>query len=123
MVQMMPGSQASAIETSDADTPAVVPRSLSRTEKAAVIVRLLLNEGADIPLEELPDSLQEQLTHQLGRMGLVDRVTLGAVAQEFAGRAGQCRIVLPAWVGRCFRRGERQDRPRHRGAIAQSCGS
>ncbi len=95
MVQMMPGSQASAIETSDADTPAVAPRSLSRTEKAAVIVRLLLNEGADIPLEELPDSLQEQLTHQLGRMGLVDRVTLGAVAQEFADALDSVGLSFP----------------------------
>ncbi|MEM7318070.1 MAG: FliG C-terminal domain-containing protein [Pseudomonadota bacterium] len=61
-----------------------VPRLLSRREKAAVIVRLLLNEGADIPLEDLPDALQAKLTHQMGRMGLVDRVTLTAVANEFA---------------------------------------
>ncbi|GGH26361.1 flagellar motor switch protein FliG [Cribrihabitans marinus] len=61
-----------------------VPRRLSGREKAAVIVRLLLTEGADLPLEDLPDPLQEKLTHQMGRMGLVDRVTLGAVVTEFA---------------------------------------
>ncbi len=83
MVQMSPGAQAPVANTGT-DAPRLVPRNLSNREKAAVVVRLLLNEGADIPLEELPDLLQEQLTHQLGRMGLVDRVTLASVAQEFA---------------------------------------
>ncbi|MFC3615917.1 flagellar motor switch protein FliG [Lutimaribacter marinistellae] len=61
-----------------------VPRPLSGREKAAIVVRLLLNEGADIPLEDLPEELQVKLTQQMGRMGLVDRVTLAAVAHEFS---------------------------------------
>ena len=61
-----------------------VPRELSGRAKAAIVVRLLLNEGADIPLEELPEDLQTKLTEQMGEIGLVDRVTLGAVAHEFA---------------------------------------
>lgn len=60
-----------------------VARQLNGREKAAVIVRLLLNEGADIPLEELPEDLQEILTHQMAGMGLVDRLTLDSVAHEF----------------------------------------
>ena len=83
MVQMAPGAQAPVADHDDG-APRVIPRKLSSREKAAIVVRLLLNEGADIPLEELPDPLQEKLTHQLGQMGLVDRVTLAAVAQEFA---------------------------------------
>lgn len=83
MVQMAPGAQAPDADQGDG-AARVVPRRLSSREKAAVVVRLLLNEGADIPLEELPDPLQEKLTHQLGQMGLVDRVTLAAVAREFA---------------------------------------
>ncbi|MDA7963370.1 FliG C-terminal domain-containing protein [Ruegeria sp.] len=94
LVQMIPGAQASGIEQVD-DAPQVIPRTLSRTQKAAVIVRLLLNEGADIPLEELPDPLQEQLTHQLGRMGLVDRVTLDAVAREFADALDSVGLAFP----------------------------
>jgi Flagellar motor switch protein len=58
--------------------------TLSRRAKAAIVVRLLLNEGADIPLEDLPDELQEALTHQMGSMRLVDRDTLSAVVAEFA---------------------------------------
>lgn len=83
LVQMTPDARGTSTE--NAEEPArVVPRTLSNREKAAVVVRLLLNEGAEIPLEELPDGLQEKLTYQLGRMGLVDRVTLAAVAKEFA---------------------------------------
>lgn len=67
-----------------ADAPRRVPRQLSNLEKAAVVVRLLLNAGAEIPLEELPEELQARLTKQMGQMGLVDRITLDAVAEEFA---------------------------------------
>lgn len=61
-----------------------VPKALDNTAKAAIVVRLLLNEGADLPLEELPDDLQARLTQKMGVMGLVDRVTLASVVQEFA---------------------------------------
>lgn len=93
LVQMTPGAAAPMAETQD--DARVVPRALSNKEKAAVIVRLLLNEGADIPLEELPDSLQEKLTHQLGRMGLVDRATLAAVAGEFADALDSVGLSFP----------------------------
>lgn len=57
---------------------------LNGRAKAAIVVRLLLNEGADLPIEELPDELQARLTARMGSMGLVDRVTLAAVVHEFA---------------------------------------
>lgn len=60
------------------------PRGLDSKAKAAIVVRLLLNEGAEIPLEELPDDLQARLAQQMGNMGLVDRTTVEAVAEEFA---------------------------------------
>ena len=94
MVQLAPGTQA-RVADGGGDAPQVIPRPLSNREKAAVIVRLLLNDGADIPLEELPDPLQEQLTHQLGCMGLVDRVTLSAVAQEFADALDSVGLSFP----------------------------
>lgn len=61
-----------------------VPKILSGRAKAAVVVRLLLNEGADLPIEDLPEDLQAELTEQMGRMGLVDRTTLSSVIHEFA---------------------------------------
>jgi len=59
-------------------------KTLDTTAKAAIVVRLLLNEGADLPLEELPEELQATLTQQMGKMGLVDQVTLASVVHEFA---------------------------------------
>jgi flagellar motor switch protein FliG len=60
------------------------PVKLSRRAKAAIVVRLLINEGADIPLEELPEELQAKLTQQMGSMRTVDRMTLASVVEEFA---------------------------------------
>lgn len=60
-----------------------VPRDLDPGQKAAIMVRLLLNDGTDLPLEALPDDLQVQLTQRMGGMGLVDRVTLESVIEEF----------------------------------------
>jgi flagellar motor switch protein FliG len=60
------------------------PAPLSRKAKAAIVVRLLINQGADIPLEELPEELQERLTQQMGSMRTVDRATLSSVVDEFA---------------------------------------
>lgn len=55
----------------------------SPKEKAAIIVRLLLAEGANIPLSSLPDHMQAALTEQIGQMRLIDRTTLSAVVEEF----------------------------------------
>lgn len=71
---------------------------LSGKAKAAIIVRLLLNEGAEIPLEELPDDLQLELTQQMGKMRIVDRDTLHAVAGEFADLLDNVGLHFPtAW--------------------------
>ncbi|EBA16328.1 flagellar motor switch protein FliG [Roseobacter sp. SK209-2-6] len=69
--------------------------SLSGKAKAAIVVRLLLNEGADIPIEELPDQLQMELTQQMGKMRLVDRDTLYAVASEFAELLDNVGLTFP----------------------------
>lgn len=93
LIKMAPGAMPSAGTESSAAK--IVPRSLSSLQKAAVVVRLLLNEGADIPLEDLPDDLQERLTHQLGQMGLVDRVTLDSVAREFGDALDNIGLSFP----------------------------
>ncbi|WP_323764316.1 flagellar motor switch protein FliG [Marinovum sp.] len=58
--------------------------NLTRKQKAAIIVRLLVNEGTEVPLAELPESLQADLTQQMGAMCYVDRATLADVVDEFA---------------------------------------
>jgi len=75
-----------------------VSKSLSRRAKAAIVVRLLLNEGADIPLEELPDELQVTLTQQMCEMRLVDRDTLSAVVDEFATELEKIGLSFPPGI-------------------------
>jgi flagellar motor switch protein FliG len=58
-------------------------RLLSRKAKAAIIVQVLLNEKADIPLSSLPEEHQTELTVLLGKMRYVDRDTLYTVIGEF----------------------------------------
>lgn len=72
--------------------------SLTRRAKAAIVVRLLLNEGADLPLEELPDDLQIALTQQMGQMRSVDRDTLNAVVEEFAGELEKIGLSFPSGI-------------------------
>ncbi len=73
-------------------------KSLSRRAKAAIVVRLLLNNGADIPLEDLPDELQAKLTHQMGAMRVVDRDTLAAVVAEFSDEVERIGLSFPSGI-------------------------
>ncbi|MFY8146973.1 MAG: flagellar motor switch protein FliG, partial [Rhodobacter sp.] len=66
--------------------------------KAAVIVRLLLAEGAPLPLSSLPEHMQAALTEQIGRMRLVDRTTLGAVVEEFLNELEQVGLSFPGGI-------------------------
>ena len=74
------------------------PIQLSRRAKAAVVVRLLLNEGADIPLEDLPEELQSHLTKAMGQMRTVDRDTLSAVVSEFAAEVERIGLRFPGGI-------------------------
>lgn len=73
-----------AAEPEEAAPPRRVPTALTRKQKAAVIVKILLDEGQDVSFRSLPEELQADLTLQMGAMGLVDHTTLNAVVSEFA---------------------------------------
>ncbi|MCZ0810667.1 MAG: flagellar motor switch protein FliG [Pseudomonadota bacterium] len=80
-----------------------VPRSaaaarLTRRQKAAIIVRFLLKEGAEVPLGDLPDPLQASLTTQMGAMRYVDRATLADVVAEFASELEAMGLTFPRGV-------------------------
>lgn len=72
--------------------------ALSRREKAAIVVRFLLNEGAEIPLSDLPEPLQAALTTQMGAMRYVDRQTLAEVVAEFAAELEAMGLTFPRGV-------------------------
>ena len=74
------------------------PRMLSQREKAAVIVRFLLSEGAPLPLAKLPEHMQAALTEQIGQMRLVDRSTLAQVVEDFLNELEQVGLAFPAGI-------------------------
>ncbi len=57
--------------------------ALTGRQKAAILVRLLLEEGAELPLSALPEEMQTSLTEQIAALRLVDRETLHSVVREF----------------------------------------
>ena len=73
----------------------VAPVALSRRQKAAIIVRLMLAEGSPIPLSALPDGMQAALAQQIGQMRLVDRATVEQVVAEFVAELEQVGLSFP----------------------------
>ncbi|SFP49931.1 flagellar motor switch protein FliG [Tranquillimonas alkanivorans] len=80
--------------TAGADSPAAKAH-LTRRQKAAVVVRLLLAEGAQLPLSELPESLQTELAAQMSQMRYIDRATLQEVVEEFAAELEAVGLSFP----------------------------
>ena len=72
--------------------------ALNGPQKAAIIVRLLLAQGADLPLTALPDHLQAALTEQIGQMRTIDRDTLAAVVEEFCLTLEQVGLSFPGGI-------------------------
>ena len=68
---------------------------LSGREKAAIVVRLLLTNGAIPALSSLPESTQTDLAVQLARMAPVDQPTVDAVATEFADSIEHLGLSFP----------------------------
>ena len=74
------------------------PARLSRRQKAAIIVRFLLNEGADVSLSDLPDDMQADLTKLMGDMRYINRETLAEVVLEFAAELEAVGLTFPAGI-------------------------
>ena len=94
MTELVPMSAAPAMMQMGGGST-LAPMALSKRSKAAIVVRLLLNEGADIPLEELPEELQAHLPKAMGSMRTVDRDTLSAVVAEFAAEVERIGLSFP----------------------------
>jgi len=94
MTDLVPLSAAPAIVQSGGGST-LLPAPLSRRAKAAIVVRLLLNDGADIPIEELSEDLQAQLTKAMGSMRAVDRDTLQDVVAEFTQEVERVGLSFP----------------------------
>lgn len=79
----------------DEALPTGTPRKLNRKQKAAIIIRLLVSEGVEISLTDLPDELQAELAFQMSKMRFVDRVTLKSVIDEFIAEIDDIALSFP----------------------------
>ena len=75
--------------------PGGPPLALSRKEKAAIVVRLLLGQGAVPALSSLTEEKQTELAVQLARMQSVDQATVISVAEEFAAEIERIGLSFP----------------------------
>ncbi|MDN5787660.1 flagellar motor switch protein FliG [Pseudorhodobacter sp.] len=73
-------------------------RSLTNREKAAVIVRLMVAEGAPITLMSLPEHIQASLAEQMSKMRLIDRRTLQQVVAEFLAELEEVGLSFPGGI-------------------------
>lgn len=76
--------------------PTALKVDLTRAEKAAVVVRFLLTQGASLNLSDLPEHLQARLTQQMGAMRYIDRRTLATVMTEFAQELEDIGLSFPS---------------------------
>lgn len=79
----------------DLSAPKRAPAQLTRRQKAAVIVQLLLSGGVKLPLQEMPEPDQVRLTAELAGMRSVDHETLSAVVQEFIDELDSIGLSFP----------------------------
>ena len=75
---------------------------LTRRQKAAVIVRLLLEDGQVSALSHLEDGLQADLTEAMASMRYVDRRTLIDVVREFLEELKEIGITFPGGLDRAL---------------------
>lgn len=77
---------------------ATPPRTLTRKQKAAVIVRLLVSEGEEVPLALLTEDQQADLTEAMGSMRAIDRATLRGVVEEFVSELDSVGLSFPGGI-------------------------
>ena len=79
-----------------------LPPDLTGRQKAAVIVRLLVAEGAPLALTSMTDVMQADLTEQISLMRRIDRATLRRVCEEFLGELEGAGLSFPGGIERAL---------------------
>ncbi len=81
-----------------AATPPATVSHLTNGQKAAVIVRLLLSEGAAPRLAGLSTEQQERLVRRMGQLSHVNRATVAAITREFAESLDAVGLTFPRGI-------------------------
>ncbi|PZO67147.1 MAG: flagellar motor switch protein FliG [Paracoccus denitrificans] len=71
---------------------------LTRRQKAAVIVRLMLADGADLPIRTLTPEAQARLAQDMATMELIDRDTRDNVVAEFCDMLEAVGVSFPGTI-------------------------
>ncbi len=95
VAKMQPLGHLAGLGKAVPDLPAPAPTAFTRKQKAAIVVRLLASEGLKLPLSDLSDDHQTELTEAVGRLRLVDRDTLSAVVEEFCAELDSVGLAFP----------------------------
>ncbi len=73
-------------------------RKLSKRQKAAIVVRLLMAEGADLSLAGMSEATLAELTRQMTTLRYIDRPTLQQVIEEFLAEIDGIGLSFPGGV-------------------------
>lgn len=73
-------------------------RKLTKRQKAAVVVRLLMAEGADLSLSGMSEATLAELTRQMTTLRYIDRPTLDHVVGEFLAEIEGIGLSFPGKV-------------------------
>ena len=68
---------------------------LTRRQKAAVVIHLLVSGGADPGLRDLPPDQQRQLVDDMARLRFIDRGTLADIIAEFSAELDSIGLHFP----------------------------
>ena len=73
-------------------------RKLTKRQKAAIVVRLLMAEGADLSLSGMSEATLGELTRQMTTLRYIDRPTLELVIAEFLAEIDGIGLSFPGGV-------------------------
>lgn len=69
--------------------------SLSRRQKAAIIIRMIISEGVGISLADLPEDTQKTLIRQMATLKYIDQGTVNQVVEEFLSQMDDQGLSFP----------------------------
>jgi hypothetical protein len=73
----------------------ITPATMTRRQKAAVIVRLLLAHGVSPGVDKLSPAHQSVLARAMSGLGQIDRATLADIVGEFTGALDNLALIMP----------------------------
>ena len=73
----------------------ITPATMTRRQKAAVIVRLLLLHGVSPGIDKLSPVHQSVLARAMSGLGQIDRATLADIVGEFTGALDNLALIMP----------------------------